>query len=140
MAKAHTHLIASDVPASVDFYVNVLGAEFMRTGTDAEDRVVHGEVNLYGERVIFSADRGRPNSDHLPWRVRGVQSQGPRGAGFALRIGLEQGEDLDEFYGRVKDAGGPILLAPEEQSWGARLFCVEAPDGYVVFVEKFPDR
>ena len=60
MAKAHTHLIASDVPESVDFYVKVLGAEFLRTGTDANDVIVHGEVDLYGEHVIFSADKGRP--------------------------------------------------------------------------------
>jgi catechol 2,3-dioxygenase-like lactoylglutathione lyase family enzyme len=39
-------------------------------------------------------------------------------------------DDIDAYYGRVRDAGASVLKAPRDEPWGMREFAVRTGDGH----------
>jgi catechol 2,3-dioxygenase-like lactoylglutathione lyase family enzyme len=137
MPSAAPIFTVRDIPATADFYKNVLGA----TGQGAFPPgpwgyVTHGEVDLYGLKLMFTPDEGPPATTDLPWRVRAKASQEPRGTGIAVGVDLDAGADIDGLCERIRGLGGKIASEPRDHSWGVRLFVVEDPDGYMVYFNK----
>lgn len=125
------------IERTCDFYQRVLGAGGPGAfPLDRWGKVDHGEVELYGQKLEFTPDDGPPGSEAIPYRQRGLSSDGPRGAGMSIYVRLDDSDDLGALHERVTAAGATVLIEPHDQPFGARLFAVEDPDGYIVTFTK----
>lgn len=116
----HTHLFASDLDASLDFYRRWFGAEVLADETFAGSRNVlvrigDGRLNFYDQPP---RDRGRNAIHHL-----GIQT-----------------DDLPGLVARM-EAGGVAFRKPITETGDLRYVMVEAPDGVLLeLFEADPDR
>ena len=96
------------------WYRDVFGAEIGET-FEEEGKMVGAEV-LYGAaRIWLGQDDFQKGRD--------------RQKGIGFRIILETDEDIDEQADAIKGRGGELLMGPEDQPWGVRLFTMADPDG-----------
>ena len=133
MPSAGPIFTVTSVERTCEFYQRVLGAGgpgAMPAGRWG--KVIHGEVDLHGQKLAFTPDDGPPGSEALPYRQRGLASTGPRGAGMCIYVRLDDEDDLDGHCERIRAAGATVLIEPHDRPFGARLFAIEDPDGYVV--------
>ena len=111
-------LTVNDVQASLAWYRDVLGfsveREFVRDGALRIVSIRAGNV-----RFLLGQDDGTKGVD----RVKGV--------GFSLQ--LTTGQDIDAIASRVKEMGGALASEPED-AWGARVFRVRDPDGFLLVI------
>lgn len=109
MKRFHVHVGVNDLDASIAFYSGLFGSAPSVTKPD------YAKWMLEDPRVNFAISQ------------RDGRSQGIRHLGFQV----ESTEELVEVYGRLKDAGGPVLeegqttccYAQSEKSW------IADPDG-----------
>jgi lactoylglutathione lyase len=106
-------LFPSDLDASVDFYVRVLGFALVRDERSDADPY----VALERDQVQLGLAR-RPAVDPVPRRP-------PTGTELVLEV-----DDLDAEYGRITATGYPLAEDLAEQSWGLRDFRLLDPSGY----------
>ena len=108
-------LITPNVPALVDFYTGVLGA-------DAEGDDTHAQLRTQGAGLaIFS--------------VAGMEGMAPgsmQGAGYGGVTLMFQVDDVDAEYARLQALGVEFVMRPRTHPWGARSFWFRDPDGNVV--------
>ena len=57
-----------------------------------------------------------------------------RQKGIGFRIILETEEDIDQLATGIQSRGGELLMGPEDQPWGVRLFAMADPDGFNITV------
>jgi uncharacterized glyoxalase superfamily protein PhnB len=57
-----------------------------------------------------------------------------KGEGF--RIYCETTQDVDRLADQIKARGGTLAQEPRDESWGARVFSVEDPDGFKITISK----
>lgn len=107
----HTHLFASDLDASIEFYRRWFGAE-----------VVGDEVFAGSRNVLVTIGDGRLNFYDQPPRDRG------RNAVHHLGI---QTEDLKGLVERMR-AGGVEFRKPVSDAGGLSYVMVEGPDGVLL--------
>lgn len=108
-----------DVARTVAWYRDILGAEIGET-FEEEGKMVGAEV-LYGAaRIWLGQDDFQKGRDRQ------------KGVGF--RIILEIEENIDELAAGIKERGGMLLMGPEDQSWGVRMFALADPDGFKISV------
>jgi catechol 2,3-dioxygenase-like lactoylglutathione lyase family enzyme len=108
MKRFHVHLAVEDLPASVRFYTELFAAEPLVRKPD------YAKWMLEDPRVNFAISQrgGQPGIEHL-----GIQA--------------EDRTELEEVYGRLERAEGPVLVegattccyAQSEKSW------IEDPQG-----------
>ena len=71
---------------------------------------------------------GRKDELHYENAVRAKQVRaGPHGLGIVLTLRVS---DLEEVYRAVKRAGAKIMMEPEDEFYGDRVFMFLDPDGY----------
>ena len=103
MKRLHIHMAVTDLDQSIRFYSTLFAAEPTVVKTD------YAKWMLEDPRVNFAISThsgGKPGVDHL-----GIQ--------------VEDGAELQEVYGRLKEAEGPVLeegkttccYAKSEKSW-----------------------
>ena len=103
MKRLHVHMSVGDLDQSIRFYSTLFAA------APAVVKPDYAKWMLEDPRVNFAISThagGAPGIDHL-----GIQ--------------VEDGEELQEIYGRLKDAAGPVLeegkttccYAESEKSW-----------------------
>lgn len=108
-----------DVADTVAWYRDVLGAQIGKT-FEEEGKLVGAEV-LYGAaRIWLGQDDFQKGKDRQ------------KGVGF--RIILETEEDIDQLAAGIEERGGVLLMGPEDQPWGARIFALADPDGFNISV------
>ena len=141
MATVAPLLTVRSIERSCAWYRDVLGA----AGRGAFPPgpwgwVTHGEVDLHGQKLMFTPDQAPPGSEGMPWRTRALGQEGPRGAGFVVQVNLDDDADIDAFCAEVRRKGATVVVPPTDQAWGARIFLVEDPDGYLVLVHRMNRR
>lgn len=57
-----------------------------------------------------------------------------KGEGF--RLYCETTQDVDRLADQIKARGGTLSQEPKDESWGARVFSVEDPDGFKITISK----
>lgn len=114
-AKLRCEIFPSDLDATVDFYVRVLGFELVRDEREAEQPYV---ALARDGAQIGAALRPRVNPD--PRRP-------PTGVELVVEV-----DDLDLCHARVQGAAWPILEEIISRPWGMRDFRVLDPSGYYV--------
>jgi PhnB protein len=118
-------LAVADIGASMRFYTDVLGfeSEFSMPGPDGQ--IVHGSVGRGGHSIMFGL---RQESE--PYE------RDPLGQGVVLYATVDDDEDIDDYFARVKGAGATIVQEPTDQFWGHRDWGVSDPDGYRIYISK----
>jgi uncharacterized glyoxalase superfamily protein PhnB len=120
LPKFSVNLLVRDVPISVPFYRDVLGATVHYADLD------FAALNLAGAEFMLHSDH---TYDHHPLRARlqGV-APGTRGAGAELRV---MGVDPDAVQARAERTGATIIQPAADFPHGWRDVMVADPDGYV---------
>jgi catechol 2,3-dioxygenase-like lactoylglutathione lyase family enzyme len=110
-------LFVKDMDKSVAFYVETLGFEKLKGGSDY--------IPVRSGSVLIGLGR----VDHLPnnhYFNPEIQT-GRRGAGVEIVLELE---DIQKVYGQVKASGWTILSPLQKRPWGLTDFRIADPDGY----------
>jgi uncharacterized glyoxalase superfamily protein PhnB len=118
------NLVASDVPAVVEFY-RLLGVEIAElTAPWAAWEPHHRTANLEGSTELdFDLDS---LAFARSWGSQDVP------AGVLLGFRVDSREGVDALYERVTGAGHTGLRAPYDAFWGARYAIVLDPSGVAV--------
>jgi PhnB protein len=113
------YLAVDDAAAAIEFYQRAFGAK-ERVRMDApHGKIGHAEVEI-GDSLIMFADPFPQSSTKSPKELGGTT------ASFLMYV-----EDVDAAVKKAVDAGGTILMEPEDQFWGDRLGSVTDPFGHV---------
>ncbi|HSM08919.1 MAG TPA: VOC family protein [Gemmatimonadota bacterium] len=117
-------LTTRDLPASVDWYRDVLGfAEDRRH--EHEGRLVGVSLRAGDVRILLTQDDGAKGWDRK------------KGEGFSLHLTTEQ--DIDAIADHVRSEGVTLTTEPTDMPWGARVFAVVDPDGFRISISSVPD-
>lgn len=116
-------LIGRDLEASKKFYSETLGLEDTST---AEDHIRYriGSVSLVVHAPIS-------DEEMRDWNLEPLKE--PRGSGVILTL---QPKNVDEAYQLLLNKGADILFPPRNAPWGARLFMLRDPNGFLIEVSR----
>ena len=86
-------------------------------------------------------DAGRPRARVRQSAVRRVMGSGLATGPTSQRPRLQgrHGEEVDEIYARLTDAGAKAQQSPIDAFWGSRYAVVEDPDGNAVGIMSPPE-
>jgi len=118
-------LAVADIDASVRFYTEVLGFDVGFTLPGEDGKLIHGSVRRGDSYLMFG--RVDPTNPH---------DQAPLGRGVVLYATVDDSEDIDTYFQRVKAAGATVVQEPTDQFWGHRDWGITDPDGYLLFISK----
>jgi len=111
------NLLVANLPKSVSFYREVLGATLVYSDPDfASLRVKDLEFMLHADHAY----------EHHPWHARLTKGEG-RGLGAELRLFYS---DPDVVEARAQQFGAAILQPSQDKPHGWRDVIVTDPDGY----------
>lgn len=112
-------LTVKDLLTSLAWYEGVVGftihERYERDGTLRAVALKAGEV-----RLIIGQDDGAKGWDRV------------KGQGISLHITTVQ--NVDEIAQRIKERGGSLETEPADMPWGARLFRLVDPDGFILAI------
>jgi len=112
------NLFVREIPRSVRFYQDVLGARVLYHDSD------FAALEACGVGLMLHADH---TLETHPWTGR-LPAEGPRGAGVELRL---FGLDPDRVAERAASAGVPLLEPVRDRAHGWRETTLADPDGYL---------
>jgi uncharacterized glyoxalase superfamily protein PhnB len=114
-------LYVSDVPRTVDFYTEVVGAEIRQLHAESEGGPLTLAILRLGDFTLMIHPQGQHEEDFRNQRM---------GLGIHLQIRVE---DVDAFYQQCIDQGAILSVSgePVDQEWGWREFALKDPDGFV---------
>lgn len=111
-------LTVKDLQASLAWYRDVVGftvaQEYAHEGTLRAVALAAGAV-----RILIGQDNGARGLDRV------------KGEGFSLQFTTPQ--NVDEIAARIKARGGTLASEPAD-AWGARVFRVRDPDGFMLVI------
>lgn len=114
-------LTATDLQKSLAWWRDVVGfhvdEEHVRDGRLAAASIVAG-----GVRLILSQDDG----------AKGLERK--KGEGISLYVTTIQ--DVDELARHIQERGGVLDQEPTDMPWGARVFRLRDPDGFMLAISK----
>lgn len=112
-------MTVNDLHKSLAWYQNVLGfsvdQKFEREGTLRAASLRAGDV-----RIVIGQDDGAKGLN----RVKGV----------AMSLQITTAQNIDEIAERAKAAGGVLADEPADTPWGARMFRIRDPDGFLFVI------
>lgn len=118
-------LAVADIDASVRFYAEVLGFDVTFTLPGEDGALVHASVRRGDSDIMFGKlDQSNPHD------------QGQLGKGVVLYATVDDNEDIDAYFERVRDAGARVVQEPTDQFWGHRDWAIADPDGYHLYISK----
>ena len=110
-------LTVRDLPASIAWYRDTVG--FMVEREMVRDGVLRAvAVRAGAVRLLLNQDDGAKGHDR------------PTGIGFSLNITTRQ--SVDVIADHIRSHGGTLHTEPADMPWGARVFRVRDPDGYLL--------
>ncbi len=116
-------LLVSDLARSVQFYQRLLG------GTPASRDERHARFALGPLSLTIHEDL--MPSEKAIWRVDPMPERRGWGVYLTLRT-----EDLEGAYAMLTGMGAEILTTPAATPWGATMFLVKDPDGYLLEISR----
>jgi uncharacterized glyoxalase superfamily protein PhnB len=108
-----------DVEKSVAWYRDVLGF-VLADRWEHDGKLMGGEMRAGRVTIMIGQDDWKKGRDRV------------KGEGF--RLYCETAEDVDRLAQRIKTRGGTLAQEPRVESWGARAFAVEDPDGFKITI------
>lgn len=110
-------LTVNDLERSLAFYRDVLGFTEDRRH-ERDGKLVAVSLKAGDVELLLGQDDGKKGMD----RVKGV--------GFSMQFTTAQ--DIDALAAQVKARGGTLASEPHPLPWGARVFRVQDPDGFML--------
>jgi uncharacterized glyoxalase superfamily protein PhnB len=112
------YLHVKDAAKAIDFYVKIFGAKEKLRLTEPSGRIGHAELEL-GPATLMLADE-------LPeYEMRGPQAFGATTVSIHLHV-----DDADALINAIANAGGKVLIPPQDQFYGERSGRVRDPFGH----------
>ena len=109
-------LTVRDLEKSLAWYRDVLGFSVDRKH-EREGKLVAVSLKAGDVAILIAQDNGEKGWDRV------------KGEGFSLRITTDQ--DVDQMAARIKQSGIELATEPTVMPWGARVFRVRDPDGFM---------
>ena len=109
----------NDIDRSLAWYTGVVGFVIDQRH-EREGKLMAVSLRAGSVRMLLGRDDGAKGWD----RVKGV--------GFSVQFTTSQ--NIDELAQRIKAAGGALATEPETAPWGARLFRLKDPDGFLLVI------
>lgn len=116
-------LTVKDLEKSLTFYRDVMGFSVDRKH-EREGKLVAVSLKAGDVAILIAQDNGAKGWDRV------------KGEGFSLRITTDQ--DLDQMAARIKTFGIVLDTEPMTMPWGARVFRVRDPDGFIFAISSEP--
>src|SRR5258705_11522665 len=110
-----------DLQKSIGWYQDVLGL-VVKDRWEWDGKLMGGEMRAGTVTVMLGQDDWKKGRD----RVKGE----------GVRIFCETTQDVDRLADQIKARGGTLSQEPRDESWGARVFSVEDPDGFKITISK----
>jgi catechol 2,3-dioxygenase-like lactoylglutathione lyase family enzyme len=120
---SHIFLLVSHLERSIHFYRQLL--ERAPVSEDAR----HARFDL--DQVSLTIHEDLTAAEVLAWKVDPVPER--RGWGVYLTFPTD---DLDQTHRKLDAIGAEILTTPRPTPWGARMFLVKDPDGYLLEISQ----
>jgi uncharacterized glyoxalase superfamily protein PhnB len=115
----------ADLDKSLAFYRDVLGF-VVKDRWEHEGKLMGVEMRAGRVTVMLGQDDWQKGRDRV------------KGEGF--RLYCETAQDVDRLAAQIETRGGRLAQAPRDESWGARAFAVEDPDGYKITISRMLRR
>ncbi len=112
-------LTVNDVEKSIAWYRDVLGL-VVKDRWEHAGQLMGVEMQAGGVTFMLGQDDWKKGRDRV------------KGEGF--RLYSETTQDADRLAAQIKARGGMLAQEPTDESWGARVFSVEDPDGYKISI------
>ncbi|HEV7921780.1 MAG TPA: VOC family protein [Thermoanaerobaculia bacterium] len=112
-------LTVQDLPRSLAWYQDVVGFEVDRRH-EREGVLQAVSLKAGNVRILLGRDNGAKGWDRV------------KGEGFSLMITTDQ--NIDELAQRIRDGGGRFETEPTDTPWGARMFRLRDPDGFLLTI------
>lgn len=109
----------NDIEKTVAWYRDILGSKITQT-FEEEGKLVGVAVEYGSVEIWLTQDDFAKGADR------------PKGEGF--RIILETDQNVDDLAAGIRQRGGELLMGPEDQPWGVRMFAIADPDGFKMTV------
>ncbi len=110
---------ATDLNKTLAWYKDVMGCQVGKIFED--EGVLVGAAVQFGDVGIWlSQDDFAKGAD--------------RAKGDGFRIILETMDDIDKLAESIRERGGELLMEPQDQPWGVRIFAVADPDGFKISI------
>ena len=110
-----------DLQKSIGWYEDVLGL-VVKDRWEWDGKLMGVEMRAGTVTVMLGQDDWKKGRDRV------------KGEGF--RIFCETTQDVDRLADQIKARGGTLSQEPRDESWGARVFSVEDPDGFKITIAK----
>jgi uncharacterized glyoxalase superfamily protein PhnB len=114
-------LYVDDVPKSIEFYNEIVGAEVGQVHAEREGGPITLAILRLGNFTLMLHPQ-QPHSEEF----------GNQRVGLGIHLQLRV-DDVDAFYQHCLDEGAMLSVSgePVDQEWGWREFALKDPDGYV---------
>lgn len=109
-------MTVTDLPKSLAWYTDVLGFAIDEK-YEHEGKLMGAGLKAGDVFVMLVQDDGAKGWDRI------------KGQGISLYVTTDQ--DIDEVATRIKAAGGTLDTEPADMPWGARVFRLHDPDGFL---------
>jgi uncharacterized glyoxalase superfamily protein PhnB len=125
LSSAAPSLTVNDLEKSIAWYRDVLGL-VVKDRWEHEGKLMGVEMRAGGVTFMLGQDDWKKGRDRV------------KGEGF--RLYCQTAQDADRLAEQIKARGGTLAQEPKDESWGARMFSVEDPDGYKITIFKTKRR
>jgi len=112
-------LTANDLQKSLAWYRDVVGF-VVDQQYEVEGKLLTVMLKAGVVRLLLNQDNGAKGWDRK------------KGEGFSLTLTTAQ--DVDAIAARIKAHGGTLESEPADMPWGARVFRVKDPDGFILAI------
>lgn len=109
-------LTVNDLSRSLEWYANVMGFEVDQKH-EREGKLVAISLRAGDVRLLLAQDNGAKGWDRV------------KGEGFSMMITTDQ--NIDAVAKQIVSAGGTLVSEPADMPWGARMFRLRDPDGFL---------
>jgi lactoylglutathione lyase len=112
-------LTVKSLQASLEWYRDVVG--FVVTERHEREGVLRAiSLKAGSVEIVLGQDDGAKGADRV------------KGQGMSLNLTTSQG--IDDIAARIKARGGVLASEPIETPWGARVFRLLDPDGFMLVI------
>jgi uncharacterized glyoxalase superfamily protein PhnB len=125
MTSVSPAFTVNDLQKSLAWYCDVVGFAIGERW-ERDGKLMGAELRAGDVSLMIGQDDWKKGRDRV------------KGEGF--RLYCQTAQDADRLAAQIKARGGTLAQEPKDESWGARMFSVEDPDGYKITIFKTKRR
>lgn len=112
-----------DAAKAIEFLCNAFGFETLLVVPGEGDTIQHAQLTYGNGMIMLGSVRDNPFDElqKTPRDVGGVGTQSP----YIVVV------DVDAHHRQAVEAGAEIVMEPEDQDYGGRLYVCRDPEGYL---------